>query len=69
MTTAGTERIPRLLARWATFGTFMSSTLTSHDGQATRLTMTCFNAVADVDWAESRVPDLMSWVVVVAAVL
>lgn len=35
--TAGTERIPRLLARLATLGSFISRTMTSQDGQATRL--------------------------------
>ena len=34
MTTAGTDRIPSCLARAITPASFMSSTLTSHDGQA-----------------------------------
>ncbi len=34
ITTEGTDRTPRLFARLATFGSFMSSTVTSHDGQA-----------------------------------
>src|SRR5439155_17207793 len=38
ITTAGTDRMPRLLARLATFGSFMSSTVTSHDGHAVLLT-------------------------------
>jgi hypothetical protein len=37
MTTAGTDRIPRLLARSDTSGLFISSILTSQDGQAIRL--------------------------------
>ena len=36
--TAGTERIPNPRARPATSGSFMSSTFTSQEGQATRLT-------------------------------
>src|SRR5260370_9970402 len=39
MTTAGTDRMPRPLARLATWGSFISSTVTSHEGQATRLTI------------------------------
>ena len=38
MTTAGTERMPRLLARLATAESRISMTVTSQDGQATRLT-------------------------------
>lgn len=38
MTTAGTERMPRPLARLATFGSCISSTVTWHDGQAMRST-------------------------------
>src|SRR5262249_10323419 len=37
ISTAGTERIPRLLARRATSGSRMSRIGTSHEGQATRL--------------------------------
>ena len=37
ITTAGIERMPRFFARLATVGFFMSRTVTSHDGQATRL--------------------------------
>jgi hypothetical protein len=38
MTTAGTERIPKRFARLATSACFISSTVTSQDGQATRFT-------------------------------
>src|SRR5262249_20936806 len=37
ITTAGTERIPRLVARRATSGSRMSRIVTSQEGQATRL--------------------------------
>ena len=38
MTTAGTERIPSAVARWIVGGAFISRTVTSQDGHATRLT-------------------------------
>src|SRR5262249_29249799 len=38
ITTAGTDLIPSVFARLATFGSFMSSTLTSQEGQAMLLT-------------------------------
>src|SRR5215467_5668778 len=37
ITTAGTERIPRLVARRATSGSRMSRIVTSREGQATRV--------------------------------